>query len=45
VPVVEGAGGRLTDWEGAPLRFGTDGRTLAVGDAALLAPAVAALRG
>jgi myo-inositol-1(or 4)-monophosphatase len=45
VPVIEGAGGRLTDWEGAPLRFGTDGRTLAVGDAALLAPALAALHG
>jgi myo-inositol-1(or 4)-monophosphatase len=45
VPVVEGAGGRMTDWAGAPLRFGTDGRTLAVGDAALLAPAMAVLHG
>jgi myo-inositol-1(or 4)-monophosphatase len=45
VPVVEGAGGRLTDWNGAPLRFGTDGRTLAVGDPALLAPAMAVLGG
>jgi histidinol phosphatase-like enzyme (inositol monophosphatase family) len=45
VPVVEGAGGKLTDWSGADLRFGTDGRTLAVGDPALLAPAVATLVG
>jgi histidinol phosphatase-like enzyme (inositol monophosphatase family) len=43
VPVVEGAGGRLTDWSGQPLRVGGDGRVLAVGDAALLAPAVALL--
>ncbi len=45
VPVVEGAGGRLTDWRGAPLREGGDGRALAVGDPALLAPAVARLAG
>lgn len=43
VPVVEGAGGRVTDWEGRALRFGTDGRVLAVGDARLLAPAVGLL--
>jgi histidinol phosphatase-like enzyme (inositol monophosphatase family) len=36
VPVVEGAGGRVTDWQGNPLRPGGDGRTLAVGDASLL---------
>jgi myo-inositol-1(or 4)-monophosphatase len=35
-PVVEGAGGRLTDWEGRPMRPNGDGRTLAVGDPALL---------
>ena len=35
-PVVEGAGGRLTDWEGKPMRPDGDGRTLAVGDPALL---------
>jgi histidinol phosphatase-like enzyme (inositol monophosphatase family) len=36
VPVVEGAGGRVTDWAGHPLRPGGDGRVLSVGDAALL---------
>jgi len=39
VPVVEGAGGRLTDWSGATLRADGDGTVLAVGDPALLAPA------
>jgi histidinol phosphatase-like enzyme (inositol monophosphatase family) len=43
VPVIEGAGGRITDWTGAPLRPAGDGRVLAVGDPSLLAPAVAAL--
>jgi myo-inositol-1(or 4)-monophosphatase len=45
VPVVEGAGGRVTDWQGAPLREDGDGRILAVGDAALLAPSLALLAG
>lgn len=40
VPVVEGAGGRVTDWSGRALRPDSDGTVLAVGDAALLAPAV-----
>ena len=43
VPVVEGAGGRVTDWSGRTLRPDSDGTVLAVGDAALLAPAVALL--
>ena len=43
VPVVEGAGGRVTDWSGAQLRPDSDGTVLAVGDPALLAPAVALL--
>jgi histidinol-phosphatase len=43
VPVIEGAGGRVTDWQGAPLREDGDGTVLAVGDAALLQPAVEAL--
>ena len=43
VPVVEGAGGRVTDWSGAALRPDGDGTVLAVGDTALLAPAVALL--
>ncbi len=40
LPVVEGAGGRMTDWRGAPLRVDGDGRVLAVGNPALLAPAL-----
>ena len=36
VPVVEGAGGRVTDWQGRPMHPDGDGRTLAVGDPALL---------
>ena len=43
VAVVEGAGGRVTDWNGAPLRPDGDGRVLAVGDPALLPLAVAEL--
>jgi myo-inositol-1(or 4)-monophosphatase len=42
VPVVEGAGGRCTDWAGRPLRLDGDGTVLAVGDPALL-PEVSAL--
>ena len=40
LPVVEGAGGRMTSWSGAPLHEGGDGRALAVGDPALLDQAV-----
>jgi myo-inositol-1(or 4)-monophosphatase len=44
LPVVEGAGGRMTDWQGRPLRpGGGNRRVLAVGDPALLARAVARL--
>ncbi len=32
VAVVEGAGGSLTDWAGAPLGLNSDGRVLAAGD-------------
>ncbi len=35
-PVIEGAGGRLTDWQGRPMRPDGDGRALAIGDPALL---------
>jgi histidinol phosphatase-like enzyme (inositol monophosphatase family) len=47
VPVVEGAGGRMTDWSGAPLRLVGDGGVdaVAVGDPALLAPVVDILAG
>ncbi len=42
-PVVQGAGGSLTDWRGQPLRPDGDGRALALGDRAMLAEAVALL--
>jgi histidinol phosphatase-like enzyme (inositol monophosphatase family) len=45
VPVIEGAGGRVTDWQGRALHAGSDGQVLAVGDPALLGPALAALAG
>jgi myo-inositol-1(or 4)-monophosphatase len=41
LPVVEGAGGRMTDWRGQDLNPDNfDGRVIAVGDPALLAPAL-----
>ncbi len=43
VPVVEGAGGRVTDWAGNRLTPDSDGSVLAVGNPALLAEAVALL--
>ncbi len=43
VPIVEGAGGRMTDWQGQPLREGSPGDALAVGDPALLPQAIASL--
>lgn len=32
VPIVEGAGGIMTDWRGQPLRTGSEGRVVAAGD-------------
>jgi len=43
VPVIEGAGGRVTDWEGRPLRLGSGPRVLAVGDAGRLPEAISLL--
>jgi histidinol phosphatase-like enzyme (inositol monophosphatase family) len=43
VPVVAGAGGCMTDWQGRALREGGTGHALAVGDPALLGPALALL--
>ena len=43
VPVIEGAGGRVTDWAGQTLRADGDGTVLSVGDPALLPQAVALL--
>ena len=43
VPVVEGAGGRVTDWQGHKLDANGNGQVISVGDASLLAEAVALL--
>ena len=43
VPVVTGAGGVMTDWAGAPLRQGSDGRVIAAGDTAVAGEAAAVL--
>lgn len=44
VPVIEGAGGRITDWAGGMLTPDSDGHILAVGDAALIDPAISHLK-
>jgi fructose-1,6-bisphosphatase/inositol monophosphatase family enzyme len=36
VPVVEGAGGTMSDWQGNPLDAESDGRVIALGDPARL---------
>ena len=43
VPVVEGAGGTMADWNGEPLHQGSDGHVLALGDPARLEDVVEAL--
>lgn len=43
VPVIEGAGGRITDWSGAPLNLKGDGTVLAAGDPRVHAEALALL--
>lgn len=45
VPVVEGAGGRLTDWAGRPPGLGSDQRMAAAGDARLHARVLELLQG
>ncbi|MDB5394010.1 MAG: hisN [Rhodospirillales bacterium] len=42
-PVVEGAGGVMTDWSGAKLLAGSDGRVLATGNAELHARLLASI--
>jgi inositol-phosphate phosphatase / L-galactose 1-phosphate phosphatase / histidinol-phosphatase len=44
-PVIAGAGGTITDWQGRGLDLASDGRVLACGDPALAAPARALLAG
>ena len=43
VPVVEGAGGTMCDWNGDPLHAGSTGHVLALGDPARLEDVVTAL--
>lgn len=45
VPVIEGAGGILSDWQGRPLGLDNDGRVVAAGDARAHGAALAALAG
>jgi myo-inositol-1(or 4)-monophosphatase len=45
VPIVEGAGGRMTDWRGRPLTPDSAGDAVAVGDPALLYAAIERLSG
>ncbi len=43
VPVVEGAGGRMCDWQGDPLHAGSNGEVIAAGDPARIEEIVEAL--
>jgi len=45
VPVVEGAGGTMCDWNGEPLHASSDGHVLALGDPARLDDVLEALGG
>ena len=45
VPVVQGAGGRISDWRGAPLTVASDGRVVAAATEALWREALAELSG
>ena len=43
VPIVEGAGGTMCDWNGEPLNIESDGHVLAIGDPARLEDVVEAM--
>ena len=45
VPVVNGAGGKITDWQGDALTIASGPRVLAAGDTGLHAQALAVLAG
>lgn len=45
IPVIEGAGGVITDWEGAPLGVASDGRVVAAATPALHRAALDAMQG
>jgi fructose-1,6-bisphosphatase/inositol monophosphatase family enzyme len=42
-PIIEGAGGRITDWQGNGLRMGSGDRVVATGDARVHDEALALL--
>jgi inositol-phosphate phosphatase/L-galactose 1-phosphate phosphatase/histidinol-phosphatase len=44
-PVIEGAGGRITDWQGRPLDLAATGQVVAAGDGRVLEQALALLAG
>ena len=43
VPIVEGAGGMMSDWQGNPLDANSDGSVLALGEPARLEEALEAM--
>ena len=45
VPVIEGAGGVMSDWEGGPLTLESGDRVIAVGDRRMHGPVMALLNG
>jgi inositol-phosphate phosphatase/L-galactose 1-phosphate phosphatase/histidinol-phosphatase len=45
IPVIQGAGGFITDWAGRPLDLGRDSRVVAAGNRAILDAALAILAG
>ncbi len=45
LPIIEGAGGVATDWQGAPLGLASDGRVLIAGDKRTHSDALALLHG
>ena len=45
VPIVEGAGGRMCDWNGEPLTAASEGHVLAIGDPARMDEVLEAMHG
>jgi fructose-1,6-bisphosphatase/inositol monophosphatase family enzyme len=43
VPIINGAGGRITDWTGKPLTLNSDGRVIAASTEHLLEAAIEVL--
>lgn len=44
MPIINGAGGSITDWQGHLLNLNSDGRVIASGDPAILAQAIEVLK-